>query len=177
MNTGLIVGIIIYILYAVLIIYLVNNYLSTYISKDKLPRIGYYLLLANLLLICMIYVFRNLITINIDRIIYGTLIIMNSIISYLAINKDKNTWNAIKAHIIISSILLIGRLVYIEQNENQNIKSNILEEIKIERFLAEFNSSLQEQVKKNNNVINNEQFINKIISILLEQLKKNKIIK
>ena len=125
MKTGLIVGIIFSILYAILIIYLINNYLSTYISKNKLPRIGYYLLLVNLLLIYMAYLFRNLITINIDQIILGTMIIMNSIISYLAINKDKNTWNAIKAQIIISSILSIGKLVYMDQEH--------------EKFINEFN--------------------------------------
>ena len=125
MKTVLIVSIIFSILYAVLIIYLINNYLSTYISKNKLPRIGYYLLLVNLLLIYMAYLFRNLITINIDQIILGTMIIMNSIISYLAINKDKNTWNAIKAQIIISSILSIGKLVYMDQEH--------------EKFINEFN--------------------------------------
>ena len=125
MKTVLIVSIIFSILYAVLIIYLINNYLSTYISKDKLPRIGYFLLLVNLILIYIAYVFRNLITINIDRIRIGTMIIMNSIISYLAINKDKNTWNAIKAQIIISSILSIGKLVYMDQEH--------------EKFINEFN--------------------------------------
>ena len=124
-KTVLIVSIIFYILFAVLIIYLINNYLSTYISKDKLPRLGYFFLLSNLILIYTAYVFRNLITINIDSIKFGIMIIMNSIISYLAINKDKNTWNAIKAHIIISSILTIGKLVYMDQEH--------------EKFISEFN--------------------------------------
>ena len=135
MKTGLIVGIIFSILYAVLLIYLINNYLSTYISKDKLPRIGYFLLLINLILIYLAYVFRNLITINIDRIRISTTIIMNSIISYLAINKDKNTWNAIKAQIIISSIFSIGKLVYMDQEH--------------EKFINEFTSTLIEQINKN----------------------------
>ena len=133
--SGLISGIIFYILFTVLIIYLINNYLSTYISKDKLPRLGYFLLLSNLILIYIVYVFRNLITINIDSIKFGIMIIMNSIISYLAINKDKNTWNAIKAQIIISSILSIGRLVYMEQYNG--------------RFSDEYISTLIEQINKN----------------------------
>ena len=142
MKTQIITVIILSILIATLMIYLIDNYLSKNISEDKLPRIGYFLLLINLILIYGIYVTRNYI--DIIWIRQCIVIILNSIAAYLAINKDKNTWYVIKAQIMISSMLSIAKLVYVYQYNDL--------------YINEFSSSIIKQMEQINkdNIDNNK---------------------